>query len=317
VLYPERQVREWHYRQKPLDVRPVALGTASESAFDDVWVGQEPLCAYCAAPVADDDSRCPQCRRKLTYRQFRYSTPSASMFMYAVMLFSLGQLFLVEGVYALLTGRAVAQVIVLGAVAAWHMFLAGAVYFRRPWAHALSLGSLLLVLAFLLLQPLAPFEMALLWIPDIDPAIAAVVRPIPGAVARTLRLFQLAAAGVSLFYAVWATAPDFDRVERRRIAALRSGLTAADQYAATARRLARGGMWAAAVLHWQRAVAVEPLRVQYQRALAQGYARLGFYERALDMIGTSLRLAGSPEVRRELEALQAKIQTQSQKDGAR
>lgn len=316
MLYPERQVKEWRYRQKPLDVRSIPLGMASESSFDDVWVGKAPLCAYCAAAVPDDARRCPKCRRKLTYRQFRYATPSGSMFVLAVMLFSLGQLFLVQGLYGLLTGRTMAQVIVLGVVAGWTMLLAGAVYFRRPRAHTVSLATLLIILVLLLLQPIAPFEMALLQIPGLDPAIAAVARPIPGAVARALRLFQIAAAGISLVYAIWATAPDFDRVERRRIAAVRTGLTAADQYDAAAKRLAGSGLWAAAIVHWQRAVALEPLRVQYQRALALAYSRLGFYERALDMLDTSLRLAGSSEVRQELEAMRATIEKKAEQTTA-
>jgi tetratricopeptide (TPR) repeat protein len=54
-------------------------------------------------------------------------------------------------------------------------------------------------------------------------------------------------------------------------------------------------MWAKALLHWQRAVAMNPYRDTYFAATARAYAQLGYYEQALKNIEEALRISRSPE----------------------
>ncbi len=307
MLYPERSVREWRYKERPIEVTPPPLGTAAESTWDDVWSRESPLCAYCAAEIQATDGRCPSCRRPLRYRQFRYAEPSSHLTILFVIVLGFSQLFFVQALYAFVFQREIAHAVVAGLLGAVFVVLAVAVVLRWSWVHTPLLIGLGLVIAFLLLRPLVPFELALLSLPGLDPAIAAVARPLPGAVAAIMRILQVGTAAIGLLYAIWFAAPDFEKETIRREATLVRGLSAADQYDATARRLAGAGMWGAAIVHWQRAVAMEPVRVQFQRGLAEAYARLGFRKRALDVLRTSLTLARDPGVRQELEALQAQI----------
>lgn len=71
-------------------------------------------------------------------------------------------------------------------------------------------------------------------------------------------------------------------------------------------------MWAAAVLHWQRAVGRASGHTGYLRRLAHGYARLGFYRRSLDTLAMALAATQVPKIRREIEAELAQVQRRSQ-----
>jgi tetratricopeptide (TPR) repeat protein len=59
-------------------------------------------------------------------------------------------------------------------------------------------------------------------------------------------------------------------------------------------------MWADAVLHFRRAAALEPTRTYYLSALGNGYARLGYYQRSLDVLESALQLANDEQRREEL-----------------
>jgi len=67
--------------------------------------------------------------------------------------------------------------------------------------------------------------------------------------------------------------------------------------------LAEAGLWATAVKHWQRAVALEPNHIGYQKHLGNAYARLGFKERSLDVLQSAKNRTKNKEAIIELEAM--------------
>jgi lipopolysaccharide biosynthesis regulator YciM len=109
--------------------------------------------------------------------------------------------------------------------------------------------------------------------------------------------------------------PDFDRVTVRQVATLTKGPTSAADFNATATQLARQGLWATAVLHWQNAAAKAPQNIAYQELLGKAYAQLGFYERSLDVLQSAHQRTGSVErqatIQQLIQAVQAKITLQS------
>ena len=63
------------------------------------------------------------------------------------------------------------------------------------------------------------------------------------------------------------------------------------------RLFAKRGMWATAVLYWQRAVSRSPGNIAILRRLADGYARLGFPERSLDTLRQAKEKTLDPKTR--------------------
>ncbi|MCA9957241.1 MAG: hypothetical protein KC434_21080, partial [Anaerolineales bacterium] len=63
---------------------------------------------------------------------------------------------------------------------------------------------------------------------------------------------------------------------------------------------AQRGMWATAVLYWQRAVGRSPGNVAILRRLADGYARLGFADRGLDTLRQAHDKTLNPDTKAEL-----------------
>ena len=71
-------------------------------------------------------------------------------------------------------------------------------------------------------------------------------------------LLLLVAQAGALLVAIIFAGPDFSRSQERMVARLERGLVNAHDYYVAGRRYAAQGMWAKAVLHWQRAAAQAP-----------------------------------------------------------
>jgi hypothetical protein len=106
---------------------------------------------------------------------------------------------------------------------------------------------------------------------------------------------QYLAVPLALIYAILRVGPDFERVRQRRVAGLDRGISDASHFRGVGASYAERGMWATAVLHFQRAVALEPSNPYYQRQLADGYAQLGHYHRCLDVLESASQLTTDPE----------------------
>jgi lipopolysaccharide biosynthesis regulator YciM len=156
----------------------------------------------------------------------------------------------------------------------------------------------------------------MLGVADLDPAIQQFVLPLTSGLGETVRIFILIGAILALLFAVLLAGPDFSKVTVRQVAALTKGPTSAADFNAAAMQLARTGLWATAVLHWQNAAAKAPQQIAYQESLGRAYATLGFYERSLDILKSAQQHTGSPErqatIQTLIEAVQAKMAQQSQ-----
>ena len=117
-----------------------------------------------------------------------------------------------------------------------------------------------------------------------------------------LQPFQLITMVLALIVGIFFIGPDFERRRVRIIAQVDRGLSAASEYFSAGKEYVARGMWASAVLNFRRAVAKEPNRPSYQHYLGLAYVKLGFYQRALDVL-ESARLAAFDENQRlEIEA---------------
>lgn len=305
LLHPESRVLEWRYRDPTTVQQAPAVSIASSSAFTDVWSEETAVCAYCAAKIDEDATRCHNCGRSLQQKRFRYPNPSANLHVLWVLLAGLGQLFLIQGIYAVVIERVLLGAISAGLLLALFLILAAGVYYRRSWAHLGAIGATSLFLLAALIRPLLPIDFHLLDIQltGIDPFLANFLGAFAQNVAQFIRAMQLGAAGLVLGYAIFGAGPDFAREEEQLIARLDKGLQYASDYHAAARKHAQAGRLATAVLHWQRAAAKEPHQTQYLRFLSLAYARLGFYERSLDALNSALRLTTNQQKRAELQQL--------------
>lgn len=310
VLFPERQVVEWRYRDPTLTRQAPAPAIVSCAQYADVWARETAVCPYCATEIDVDVSQCPTCARLLRQKRFRYPQPSANLHVLWVLLAGLGQLFLIQAFYVLLIERALVGTIGAGLLMVLFFALALGVYYRRVAAH---LGTIVVPLVFCLsalLAPLLPIDFSALEVQlsGIDPAMANFLGAFAQGIGQFLRWLQVGMAVLIAGYAVFLTAPDFDQVEEQLVARLDKGLQYASDYHMAACAHAQAGRLATAVLHWQRAVAKEPHQWRYLRHLGIAYAQLGFYERSLDTLKTAQRLTTQDEGRTALPQLITAVQ---------
>ena len=311
ILYPERQLKEWRWRDPTITRQAPATGYQATSSFDDVWSRVDEICAYCAQKLAYDDNRCSRCRRNLIARRYRYAKPSTNLHVFWVLLLGLGQIYLLHAIYDVVVERNLVAAVLHVFSMAVFFGLAGGVYFRQYWAHVSAIFILGTILFVSVVTFLVPVDLTALGLEAFDPAIGSFLGSVAGGVSGFLKVFELTTATLALFFAVFMTSSDFDRIETRQVAAVGRGLETAGDYHVAASKLARADLWASAVLHWQRAVAKEPHQVSYQHHLGQAYTRLGFYERGLDVLQSAYAQASHPATRAELEQLIQRLKQQS------
>ena len=73
-------------------------------------------------------------------------------------------------------------------------------------------------------------------------------------------------------------------------------------------------MWARATLHFRRAVALEPASISYQKALAESYAHLGYYQRSLDVLEFAHRSTANPESHASLMDMIAQVRNKAERE---
>lgn len=316
LLYPESQVKTWEWRD-PTAVpnKGITTGYQPSESYNDIWTKDVPLCGYCAQELTPEDGRCPQCKKQLVVKTFRYANPSTNLTILWVLLLGIGQLLVLQMLYNILGQKNFATAVGNGVVMVWFVVLAVGVHYRQSWAHLSAIYSLTAIILVSLLRWVLPADLAVLGLVNLDPAIKNFVLPLTTGLGDTVRLFILVAAMLALFYAIVKAGPDFDRVAVRQVATLTKGPTSSADFNAAATQLARNGLWATAVLHWQNAAAKAPQNISYQESLGKAYAHIGFYERSLDVLQTAHQRTGSPErqatIQQLIHAVQAKIASQS------
>ncbi len=302
VLYPERQVHEWEWRDPTRPMAPQEkVGYQSRSAYDDVWTQEVDLCPFCAQVVPEEEKRCPRCKHVLMAWQYRDPHPSSHLHMLWVLLLGLGQLYLIEAIFRVVVTQMVVPAILPLALLVVLVGLAAGVYYRQFWAYLTAVILLILILVGQILTFVLPIDLSALGLEGYDTTISNLAGSLVDGVGLAIRAFSFLTAVLALFFAVVMAGPDFERNQFRQLAVVGKGLSDAIEYHSAARRLAEAGMWAAAVLHWQHAAAKDPTRVAYQKHLGEAYARLGFYERGLDVLQAALQRATNPIHQTELK----------------
>jgi len=310
VLFPESQVSEWE-DEPLLEFKPV-LGVEyqADSSYDDVWSQNVDICGYCAQVVDWDHERCPQCQRSLSEKHFRYPRPTADLYVLFVLRLGSVVVFSLQLLYDLVGQTSILMLSVHGLVAVSIFVLAVAVYVRKPWAYWVTLVVLpLALLSAVFGQVDANTILGYVPISSVNPGLTLIAVSLFEMLVAFIQPLQVLAAALSFFYAIFRCGSDFIRVKTRLVAEVEPSLRAAADYYAAGQRYAKRGLWATAILHWQRAAANEPNRAFYHRILGEAFARLGFYRRSLDLYQSAHRLTTDTKTKMGLVQRITELQT--------
>ncbi len=270
--------------------------------FQDAWSSSADLCAYCAQPVQRSDRRCPKCKRKMVGKEPVF--PNRTQYLQNWIVFrSIGHiLFLlaIVSLYFVIAEFAYSGLIVwedfkIIRGALWIILAVGlpipigftvALYFRQIWAYWLvMLGIILIIIATIA---------SAIWSPPV---------PLTGLLPTwqivLSSLFYIVYHILNVYFAVMGGG-DFKRVKRWRIAVADERVKDPLVLDKAGKLFAQRGMWATAVLYWQRAVGRSPGNIAILRRLADGYARLGFPERSLDTLRQAQEKTLDPKTRQTL-----------------
>lgn len=315
LLYPDSHIKTWEWRDPTaVQAKTSAIGYQASESYHDIWTKDVPICGRCAQELAPDDTRCPQCRSQLMVKSFRYPQASTNLTVLWVLLLGVGQFFLLQMLYNILAQHNFSAALGNGLVAVLFVGLAIGVHFRQGWVHLTAVYILVAIILVSLLRWVIPADLEKLGLANLDPAVQDFILPLANGLGETIRLLILAGAVLALFYAIFKAGPDFDQVAVRQVATLTKGPKTAADFNAAATQLARNGLWATAVLHWQNAAAKAPQHIIYQESLGRAYAQLGFYRRSLDVLQSARQRTGSPErqatIQQLIQAVQAKMSPQ-------
>jgi hypothetical protein len=284
----------------------------SRSDYDDIWEQESDICAYCAHEIGFDDNKCPNCRRRLTARSFRYPLSSNELTMFSVLLIAVAEFFLFQAVLEVIVREPFAAVVWHGMLFVLIGILVAGVALRQVWAYPASIVFLLVLFTVMLLGFMAgkPPEEAIAEVVG-DDLVSFLSMDLDYVFLRSLLtvgdVLQFAAVAIALLYGILKIGPDFERVQTRYIARVDRGLSDAPAYFATGQVYAERGMWASAILHWRRAAASDPSRAYYQRVLGEAYAQLGYYERSFDVLKSALERTINPESQTYLSNLLERV----------
>jgi len=317
ILYPDKQVTGSVLRSTtpPLTQVPAVEFTAA-STYDDVWNSQKDLCAFCGHEIGETDERCPHCQQRLIGVTYRNPLPGANLHLLWVLLVGISQLSLFQLLYAIVAKAPAPSLALHAGVIVIMLILAAGVYFRQLWAFVAALAILPIVVILTLGEAIGNTALVnsitgfITNSPVGSTVVKAVVSPVMDLVVGGVKLIQVLTALGALLVGLLGASSDFERVRTRHLARLDAGLIDASQFHSHGQTYARQGMWASAILHWQRAAANAPTRAGYRRALGVAYARLGFYARSLDVLQAALSITAQPEAKAELERLIEEVRGQ-------
>lgn len=249
--------------------------------FQDVWSSSADLCAYCAQPVQRSDKRCPNCKRPMVGNEPVFPNRSKYLIIWVALrsinhLFALlGLLLLGASLFAILPELPPLERYYLISMVVGQLLSIGftvALFLRQVWAYWLAIAGLILMV-------LAIVALAFLSIPVPTTNVGG-GSPLLGFIC----IAPFIIIEVLYAYMVIMAGGDFKRVKRWRVAMADERIKDPLVLDKAGKLFAQRGMWATAVLYWQRAVGRAPGNVAILRRLADGYARLGFPERSIDTL---------------------------------
>lgn len=291
--------------QPAYDLELPTANNPRQQNFDDVWRSSADLCAYCAQPVTRSDKRCPKCGRSMIGKEFIYPQRSVYLVIWVILRSLNHGLALL---FVFIVGASLSELppeIPMYAPAYWitaisvlllQVGFTVALFLRQAWAYWLAvLGVLLMVLSTIALAvlsvPVEPTAVLPAWL--VLPCASGYI------IVQVLYVFMIFLAG-----------GDFKREKQWRVAAVDQRVKDPLVLDKAGKLYAQRGMWATAVLYWQRAVGRSPGNVAVLRRLADGYGRLGFPERSLDTLRQARDKTLDPETKavltRQIELMNEK-----------
>lgn len=310
LLYPERQEETWEWVDPTPNLKPDGVAEyQAEESYNDVWTRDVTICGYCAAELREDQTTCPNCQRNLIVKTFQYEKNSPNLVIFWVLLFAMSQLYLIQAIYDVVVERNLITALLDGLLMIVFLIIAVGAYWRQVWSYMAATLMFILVIVGSLLRFLVPINLAPLNLAIWDEVFTNVATPLVSGLGVFLRSFRLLTAVIGLVTAVFGVPSDFARIEQRQTARLGKRLKTGADYAIAARKLAQQDLWASAILHWQRAAALEPYRLPHQINLGRGYARLGFTQRAVDTLTAVRQRTTDPKMQADLENFIHTIQT--------
>jgi tetratricopeptide (TPR) repeat protein len=266
--------------------------TNQPKKYDDVWETSEDICAFCAHPVDKSDKRCPKCNHKLTTKVLENAVPSKHyrILLTLFMIYNVTQYLGVFLLHSVTHSWAMTLLALIFAIPTT-LFTAG-LYFRQAWAYwLLVIAQVLQLGTFIFSNIAAPAPP-----PEVPPfLILLCLSPF-----LLLQLF--------IYYTIFMAGADFRKVKVWQIASVGDKPKDAAQYDRFAKTLAKKGMWASAILHWQRAVGRSSGHAGYHLQLAKAYHKLGFDQRSLDSLKAAQEKTYSEDFRQDIQKEIAQIQ---------
>lgn len=315
ILYPDRTVREWRFSDPPLAQKAVDYSIQSESGYDDIWEGEQTICPYCAEELDYEEWRCPTCKRNLRLSAYRHQKPSSDLLIYSVLVFGIAQLSLLLVVGHLIVGESVLTLVWNSLVFILMVIFAIGIFLRQFWAYIGSVITLITTFASLLIalfvQPSMPSLLEQLNGKEFFLAVAE--RPlllILEPLVELLLPLQLVAVALAFVYAIFRVGPDFERVIVRRVAGIDKGLSGASMFYTHGKDYTDRNMWANAVLHFRRAAGQDPTKSIYLLALGRAYAKVGYYQRSLDVLESALAIEADQQKIAEIKSVMQDINQQ-------
>jgi tetratricopeptide (TPR) repeat protein len=276
----------------------------------------ETLCPYCASPTQPQDKKCPKCHGVL-WRHSRKNPGGSVAFWFLLGTIVIGTLWGVYAFIVMLTflfGQLVASGQLtpeqfLGlyvGIRAVPPNIAETVLKGLPpqlfWAFVISMAVQFVQIALLYLrwQPMYWFLVSL--------AVLNILLAI-GRLAMNAGPQGVIGLGASLLPLIFLfrIEDDFAMEHERYWCAPDKGIRSHSAFYQRGREYARKKMWAAAAVHFRRAMAGAPTNVAYHLALVTAYAKLNRYERARSVLRDAQRLAPDDPGVREMADLLAGV----------
>ena len=267
-------------------------------------------CAYCGLVVGGDDWHCPHCGGQLSSMQFKREKLSKTarllpFFWIVLAAVNLIEFFLIGSLWGRVDGNALG-----GLPREYHALISGPVVTGASDVDALFEADQWVQIVRSTLVGLAVLEgLAVLGLlARLSRVHTLALALVALQLAITITLFALGFTGyfslifqgiftIALGAFLFQTMDDFSKEERREWLELdRFAVSDVDFYA-RGNAYAKRGMWAKALLHWERAVVFNSERAKdvYFAAIARACARLGYYEKALRQMDEAIHISRAPQ----------------------
>ncbi len=271
-----------------------AATQGADGPADVIFAEDDPLqCAYCGRPTAEEDERCPHCRRNLLGPGFW----RGGGYQYSLLI---------------LVGLLVQAAMVQTAAAYIQTFIPNSIAIV-PGAELVAASPLLaaamrgvlwaIVLMMLLGDSLAAYRWgAIVAAADLAWQGLGWAGGLVGRELAAVNGLLSLPVGVIGLSAVVGQAQARLRI---RVVPDR-GIQSAPLYHQRAERYARQGMWAMAALHWQKAIGRQAREASYYKALAHAQTRIGRHAQAVRTLRSGAELApDDEEFERLIQAIRA------------